>query len=312
MSKLLVVTGATGQQGGSVITHVLSDPVLSKEYRIRAITRNTTSSSSLALSARGIEVVAADITSPPSLAPAFANAHTIFASTTTIYDGHTLSHEITHGRALADAAVSTHAQRIIYSTLPNGGQISGGKYKELGHFDGKAEVEAYIRTLPIKSAFVSPGCFMSNFHESMAPRPSRDGDGIYAWAGPMSPDTKLPLFDTAGDTGKWVAAILADWDGYEGKVLNMATRLYSVSEVTEILQKVSGKTVRYHQVPAEVFRSFLPELMAGHVTDMLLYFQDFGYWGPETQGKVEWSVRQARGEVTSLEEYLAREPLKLA
>ncbi|KAF4548170.1 NmrA-like protein 6 [Elsinoe fawcettii] len=312
MSKILVVTGATGQQGSSVITQILSSPTLSKEYRIRAISRNTSSPAAQSLASRGIEVVAADVSSPATLAAAFKDAEVIFATTVTIYDGHTKQHEIEHGQVLADAAVSAGVPRIIYSTLPHGGDISGGKYKELGHFDGKAEVEAYIRTLKIKSAFVSPGCFMSNFHDNMAPRPSQAGDGTYAWAGPMSEETQLPLFDTAGDYGKWVAAILGDWDKYEGKVLSCATKLYTVREVTDVLSKSSGKTVRYHQVPADVFKGFLPGTMGGHVTEMLLYFQDYGYWGEGTEEKVKWSADQAVGKLTTFEEYLQREPLKLA
>jgi uncharacterized protein YbjT (DUF2867 family) len=40
MSKLLVFFGATGNQGGSVVNFVLNDPTLSKEYKIRAVTRD--------------------------------------------------------------------------------------------------------------------------------------------------------------------------------------------------------------------------------------------------------------------------------
>ena len=43
MSKLLVVFGATGQQGVSVVNYVLKDPTLSKQFKIRAITRHVSS-----------------------------------------------------------------------------------------------------------------------------------------------------------------------------------------------------------------------------------------------------------------------------
>jgi uncharacterized protein YbjT (DUF2867 family) len=57
MTKLLTVFGATGVQGGSVIRSVLADPILSKSFKIRAITRNGTKSSAQALEQKGIEVV---------------------------------------------------------------------------------------------------------------------------------------------------------------------------------------------------------------------------------------------------------------
>lgn len=58
MSKILTVFGATGNQGGSVIKAVLADPVLSKEFKIRGITRDASKPSAKALAAKGVEVVA--------------------------------------------------------------------------------------------------------------------------------------------------------------------------------------------------------------------------------------------------------------
>ena len=57
MSKILTVWGATGNQGGSVIRAVLADPVLSKEFKIRGITRDVSKPAAQALAAKGVEVV---------------------------------------------------------------------------------------------------------------------------------------------------------------------------------------------------------------------------------------------------------------
>lgn len=43
MSKILAIFGAAGQQGSSVLNHVLNDPELSQEYSVRAITRDVNS-----------------------------------------------------------------------------------------------------------------------------------------------------------------------------------------------------------------------------------------------------------------------------
>lgn len=59
MSKLITVFGATGNQGGSVIKYILEDATLSKEYKIRGITRDTTKHSAQELSKKGVEVVKA-------------------------------------------------------------------------------------------------------------------------------------------------------------------------------------------------------------------------------------------------------------
>jgi uncharacterized protein YbjT (DUF2867 family) len=62
MSKIFTVFGATGNQGGSVVRHVLDHPELSKTYKIRAITRDVSKPASLALKDKGCEVVAVSST----------------------------------------------------------------------------------------------------------------------------------------------------------------------------------------------------------------------------------------------------------
>jgi uncharacterized protein YbjT (DUF2867 family) len=311
MSKILVVVNATGQQGSSVIDTILNDATLSKEYSIRGTTRDPTQSKAQSLSAQGVEVIKADVDDPASLKAAFEGAHAIFGNTITIYDGHTAEHERAHGRALVDAAVAAGVPHYIFSTLPNCGKISSGKFKNTGHFDAKEEVEQYIRTLPIKSAFFSPGSFMSNFSASMKPHPSPAGDGSYILANFVKPETRLPLIDTAGDTGKWVASILADFPKYEGKVFCAATALYSFQDIADAMSKASGKTVVYAQVPKEIWRGFLPEVMRDCIAEMFEYIQDFGYYGENTEEKVKWSAEQARGKLTTLEEYFQQHPLNL-
>ena len=59
MSKILAVFGASGNQGGSVIRTVLADPTLSKEFRIRAVTRDESKASIKELAERGVEIVKA-------------------------------------------------------------------------------------------------------------------------------------------------------------------------------------------------------------------------------------------------------------
>jgi uncharacterized protein YbjT (DUF2867 family) len=67
MSKIFSVVGATGTQGQSVIDAVLQDG----KYRVRALTRNPSSEKAQTLSARGVEVVKADLNDERSLIKAF-------------------------------------------------------------------------------------------------------------------------------------------------------------------------------------------------------------------------------------------------
>lgn len=56
MSKLITVFGATGNQGGSVIRSILADAILSKEFKIRGITRDASKPAAQALLKQGVEV----------------------------------------------------------------------------------------------------------------------------------------------------------------------------------------------------------------------------------------------------------------
>lgn len=309
MAKLLTVFGATGQQGGSVVDYVLNDPELSKQYKIRGITRDITKPAAQALQQKGVEVFKADSNDEASLKQAMHGTHTVFGITATIYDEMLKERELAQGKAMADAAIAAGVQYFIFSTLSNGSKISGGKIQNLAHFDVKAEIEEYIHAQPIKSAFFAPGSFMQNFNHFMTPRPS--GDGTYAIANFVTPETQLPLIDTVDDTGKYVGAILAEPQKYEGKVFSASTRLYSYSEIVEIMSKASGKTVTYKQLPLNVWSSFLPTESKDYMVDMFLWIQDYGYYGPQTAELVDWTSKQARGKLTTLEEYLARCPLHL-
>lgn len=312
MSKILTIFGATGNQGLSIIEHVLADPILSTTYTIRAITRNPNQPAAQSLAAKGssIQVVQADLDDAASIQTAVQGAHTVFGITTTIYDNELKTREVRQGRCLADTCVDAGVTYLIWSTLSSPTVESGGKYSNVDSFDCKAEVEAYIRGLSpkLKSAFFAPGSFMSNLTGNpRALQPSGDGTS-YTIANVIRPDSPMPMIDIRADTGKYVGAILAEPDKFEGKVLSAATEFYSFDDVARIISRVTGKTVRYQQIPVEVFKGFLPPDMAECLVEMMLYAEECGYYGSETKGKVAWTVENARGELTTLEEHVRRNP----
>lgn len=56
--KLLVVFGATGAQGGSVVQSILSDPKLKQSWAVRGITRDVTKPAAKKIEALGAETFA--------------------------------------------------------------------------------------------------------------------------------------------------------------------------------------------------------------------------------------------------------------
>ncbi|KAG9062230.1 hypothetical protein KI688_006562 [Linnemannia hyalina] len=308
MSKLLVVFFATGRQGNSVIDYVINDSTLSKVFKVRGVTRDPSKPEALALLKKGVEVVKGDMDDMDSLKQAMQGAHTVFAATFTVYDDQMEARERAQGKALADAAVEEGVQYLIFSTLPHTKKISNGVYT-VATFDVKAETEQYIRGLPLDSAFFSPGSFMQNHLDMFAPYPV--GDGTYAFSHVVSPQAPFPLIDTIGDTGKYVGAILAEPDKYKGKVFSAATKLYTFDEVAQAISKATGKDVKYKQISVDDTKRALPPIVANYVVPMMKYIEDFGYYGSNTVELVEWSARNARGKLTTLEEFFAKNPVSL-
>ncbi|KAG0376432.1 hypothetical protein BGX24_007758 [Mortierella sp. AD032] len=308
MSKLLVVFFATGQQGSSIINYVINDPALSKVYKVRGVTRDPSKPEAQALHKKGVEVVKGDMDDIVSLKQAMRGAHTVFAATFTVYDERMEARERAQGRALGDAAVAEGVQYFIFSTLPHTNTISGGVYT-VPAFDVKAETEQYIRSLPLNSAFFSPGSFMQNYLGMSVPHPV--GDGTYAFSNVVSPQTLFPLIDILDDTGKFVGAILAEPDKYEGKVFSAATKLYTLDEIAQAIGKATGKVVKYKQISVDDFKRMTPPAFADNFVFMMKYVEDFGYYGSNTEELVEWAARNARGKLTTLEEFFVKNHVNL-
>lgn len=305
-NQLLIIFGATGQQGGSVADFVLSDPALAARYRVRGVTRDPTQPAALALRARGAEVVQADFDDAESLRRALDGGgadSTVFITTTTVYAGdQTKDIEVRHGKAAADAAVAAGARYLVYSSEVHPEVVTGGQHR-VPSFDSRGEVETYIRSLPVRSAFYAPGSFMQNLGGMMAPRPT--GDGGYAITNMLPGDAVLPWIDVVADTGKVVGAVLAEPERFEGKQLCVAGGLFSFDQVVEKISKVTGKVVKYVSVSEDVFKTFLPEGAKEPAASMFRFIADSGYFGPETEKLVEETTALLPYPLTGLDEYLA-------
>jgi hypothetical protein len=196
---LLVVVGATGTQGSSVVHAFLS---ASPPWRIRGLTRNPSSAASKALTAKGVEMVAADLDDPSTLPAAFAGATAIFAVTDfwgpfmalvqsherqsrELKPGQTVNawayeHELAQAKAIADAAAQVPGlERFVWSSLTAAREISHGKYTWVYHFDSKADAAEYMRgkhpELWKKTSRVQVGFYATNHSTLPFMRPQKVG-----------------------------------------------------------------------------------------------------------------------------------------
>jgi len=183
-SKLIVILGATGNQGGSVVSTFLSEP----GWKIRGVSRNPSSAASQNLKEKGVEVVKANLSDTASLVAAFKGATAIFsvtdfwilyadpelmktAKTGQPQNERTYYDELQQGKNVFDAAAQTEGlERLVFSGMADCTKWSGGKYKHVYHFDTTAHAIEYGRTtypeLWKKTSVIQLGFFLSNFLNS--------------------------------------------------------------------------------------------------------------------------------------------------
>lgn len=169
MSKIIVVTGATGMQGSGVIDALSAN----SDWKIRGVTRSTGSAKAQTLVKRGIEMVEADADDEDSLTNAFVGASAIFAVTdfyepfaTGMGPEKAMKVEYDRGVNMARAAAKTATlETYFWSTLPAAGELTKGEVK-VPHFDAKGKIDVYIKNDPVlnpKTVFLLTGFYASNF-----------------------------------------------------------------------------------------------------------------------------------------------------
>ncbi|TVY80730.1 NmrA-like family domain-containing protein [Lachnellula suecica] len=255
--KVLVVFGATGVQGGSVVKAFLGDSKLKESWTVRGVTRDTSKPSAKALEAQGAETVAADLNDASSLKAAIKGAYAVYA-VTNYWESKSADVEMKQGKAMADAAKEAGVQHFVWSSLMNVTELSKGVLSHVTHFDSKAHVEAYIRTLDLPASYFMPGFYMSNLPGGTMRQLPPNNDWTLAL--PVPTTTPIPLLDTAGDTGKFVKGILLNREKSLGKRIYGATAYYTVDEIVKEFKQTfpeAGKTAKAAELPHAVFKGIL-------------------------------------------------------
>jgi hypothetical protein len=169
---ILTVVGATGTQGGSVVSAFLSeDP---PTYQIRALTSNIYSDAAKRLAnIPNVTVTHVDINSVDSLTEAFQNSTIIFANTIFSpevcvekgpYEAQQL--EERQGLNIARAAAKTPSlKHLVWSSLPDTKTITDGEFN-IPHFQSKMPAQKFMQDpangLAQKSSFLYVGMYGNN------------------------------------------------------------------------------------------------------------------------------------------------------
>ncbi|TVY35698.1 NmrA-like family domain-containing protein [Lachnellula occidentalis] len=278
--KLLVVFGATGNQGGSVISSILNDPTTAAQFEIVGVTRDPSKPAAVALAARGVKPVKAN--DKESLRLVVRNAYAVFA-VTNWQEVMNKEREIQQGKNIADVAKEFNVQHLIWSSLPNVSKISNNKYTKVLHFDSKAVVEEYIRSLGIPATFLHLGIFMNFLLSNIIP--TSEGAKSYNLAFPFPASTKIPLISVNKDTGAYVKHILLNRETFLGRQVSAGENEYTMSEIVSILRNVGDVDI---SLPANYteddFKRRLaavgvPGFFQEDLAENMKYIHEFGFFG---------------------------------
>ena len=241
-NALILVTGATGAQGGALIPRLLDQGM-----RVRALTRNPSKPTARALAQLGAEVVAGDLDDPDSLRAACQSCWGVFAVQNFWEKGVGYEREITQGKALADAAHAAGVSHFLQTSVAGCEQAG-----DVLHFHSKYEIERHIESLGLPATFLREVFFMENFFEPVMGNKGKKSVNpalvLATLEGCLEQSVSFHMV-TVEDIALVSAAIFADPDKYLGQVVDIASDSLTVAEMKAVYRRVSGKRTLPFSIP---------------------------------------------------------------
>ncbi len=258
-SPVIAVVGATGAQGGGLVTALLADP--QRRFSVRAITRKPDSDAGRALAARGAEVVAASSDDADSMTAAFKGAHGAFCLTN-FWEHFSPARELQQAQNLATAAKAAGVQHVVWSTLEDSRRFMPlsdtrmptlMEHYKVPHFDAKGEADHFFAESGVPTTFLLTSFYWDNFiYFGMGPKPAPDG--VLTFGFPMGTE-KLPGI-AADDIGGVAAGVFARGTSLAGQYVGASGEHLSGDEMAAAMSRAMGQPVRFAHIPADVFRGF--------------------------------------------------------
>jgi len=238
-SRVILVSGATGTQGGAVARELAR-----RGYRVRGLTRNPDSDASRALSVLGVQMVRGDFDDAASLDRALAGAFGAFSVQQ--YRGVGVDGEIRQSKAFADAARRAGVQHFVYTSVAKATLGTG-----VPQFESKLTIENYIRSLDMPYTILRPASFMSTVEEF------RDEARAGGFGGPLAANFER-VFVAPSDIGRFAAEAFDDPADWLGREISIASDRISYADVAAAMSRVMGRPVVYRQTPWEEFVASAP------------------------------------------------------
>jgi uncharacterized protein YbjT (DUF2867 family) len=278
----VLITGATGRQGGSVLHHMLN-----KGWKLRALTRYLEGVGAQALTSQGVEVVKGDLEDTASLERATRGVYGVYSVQDFWAVG--AKREVQQGNNLADAAKKAGVDHFVYSSVGGVERNSG-----IDHWESKWEIEKHIRKLGLPATMLRPVAFMENYYVDQVEIGILKGKLM----DPIRADKPYQTI-AADDIGAFAALAFERPRDFIGLELEIAGSELTNPEAAQVFSRVLGKRVKFQKLPMPMVRLVLGK----EFYQMFRWFNESGFRAniPELQRKYP------EVHLKSLEEWLRAE-----
>jgi uncharacterized protein YbjT (DUF2867 family) len=253
--KTVLVTGATGQQGGAVARHLLS-----KGFKVRALSRKPDSDKAKALAALGAEIAEGNFDDAASVTRALQGAWGVFAVQNTWEAG--VEQEEVQGKLVAKLARDAGVGHYVYTSVESAQRKTG-----IPHFDNKGRIEERVRELGFPSfTILRPVFFMENMFSAWFLQPS--GDKV---AAAMKPTTVLQMV-AVEDIGKYGALAFERAEELNRAEIDIAGDALTMPAAAAVMSEALGRKIEFVELPIEAVRKNSEDFAI-----MLEWFDRVGY-----------------------------------
>ncbi|NTX11027.1 NmrA/HSCARG family protein [Myxococcus sp. CA056] len=236
-SLSVLVTGATGRQGGAVARYLLH-----RGHRVVAYVRQSDSPSARALESLGAELSVGDFDDVDALARAASGVDAFYAMATPFESG--VEAEIRHGLNQVDAARLAEVKHLVYASVAGADRLTG-----IPHFDSKHRVELHVRRSGLPFTILGPTFFMENFTSPMFEEGLRAG--VLAFGLPPSRGLQMVTTD---DLAAFATRVMEDAERHADQRIDVASDEVTGQQAAGLLSMVSGHRIHFEQLPLDFIR----------------------------------------------------------
>lgn len=285
----VLVTGATGQQGGAVARGLIE-----RDHKVRAVTRDPGSQEARRLERLGCEVVKGDFNDQGSIAEAADGMEAAYVMSTPMEAGPDA--ETKQANNVIDALSDLDLSHVVYSSVADADQETG-----IPFFDSKYEVEQHLRDKGVPYTIVAPVWFRENLRDPNQNPGMEEGRIDLA----LPADRPLQNIEIH-EIGRFVTHVLENQDRFQGKRINIASDELTPQEMAQALSAVTGQQIQHNEVPlaelrkenemfAKMFEWFRDEGYSADIPTLRkeypeIGWRDFRSWANDQQWRIQRAV----------------------